>query len=36
MEYGMTLPTLLWLLVPMPLLIVWAVWSYIKEGGDKS
>lgn len=37
MEYTLTLATWFWFLVPMPLMVVWAVWTYVKEtGGDKS
>ena len=34
MEYSLTAATWFWLLVPMPLLIVWAIISYYKEKGD--
>ncbi|EEG78096.1 hypothetical protein DealDRAFT_0973 [Dethiobacter alkaliphilus AHT 1] len=34
MEISLTPATWFWLLVPMPLLIVWAILSYIKEGRD--
>ena len=35
MEVSLTSATLFWLLVPLPLLIVWAIWSYVLEGRDK-
>ncbi len=31
----LTLATWFWLLVPMPLLIVWAIISYYKEGAGE-
>lgn len=34
MEYSLTAATWFWLLVPMPLLIVWAIISYFMEKGD--
>jgi len=34
MEYSLTAATWFWFLVPMPLLIVWAVISYFREGRD--
>ena len=30
-EYTLTAATWFWLLVPMPLLVVWAIISYFKE-----
>lgn len=34
MDYGITAATWFWLLVPMPLLVVWAIWGFLKERRD--
>jgi hypothetical protein len=31
-QFTLTGATWFWLVVPMPLLIVWAIWTYISEG----
>ncbi|EGL81505.1 hypothetical protein CathTA2_3051 [Caldalkalibacillus thermarum TA2.A1] len=33
--FSLTPATWFWLVVPMPLLIVWAIWTYVKEGGSE-
>lgn len=33
-QYTLTAATWFWFLVPMPLIVVWAIWSYVKEGAD--
>lgn len=36
MDLSLTPATWFWLLVPMPLCIVWAIWTYFREGKKES